>query len=285
MNLNDMNMKNKVCMVTGATSGIGLETACALAQQGATTVVVGRNPEKGSAIISRIRNFTNNPSVDFMQADLSVQTQVRELVEKFKKSYSRLDVLVNNAGAIFLKRELSADGIEMTFALNYLNVFLLTNLLIEILKASAPARIVNVSSNMQRKAQINFEDPEGKHKYSCFMAYGQSKLCMILFTYELSRRLEGSQVTVNSLHPGTVGTNIGKNNGWIARLILPLYKLVAISPSKGAETSIYLASATELGGVTGKYFIDKKPVPSSPISYDQAVAQRLWNISETMTAL
>ncbi|MBW1900345.1 MAG: SDR family oxidoreductase [Deltaproteobacteria bacterium] len=285
MNLNNVHMKEKVCMVTGATSGIGLATARGLARQGATIVAVGRNPEKGSDIVSRIRKATGNPSVDFMQADLSDQAQIRYLAEEFKNRYSRLDVLVNNAGAIFLKRELSLDGIEMTFAVNHLSIFLLTNLLLETLKASAPARIVNVSSNMQKNARISFEDLEGARKYGSFQAYGQSKLCVLFFTYELARRLDGTQVTVNALHPGVVGTNIGGNNGWIGRLFVPLYKLFAKSPSKGAETSIYVASAPDLEGVTGKYFIDKKPVASSPISYDEAAVQRLWRISEGMTRL
>ncbi len=285
MNLNNIQMKEKICMVTGATSGIGLETARGLAQQGATVVVVGRNPEKGSAAVARVREVADDSSVDFMQADLAVQAQIRHLAETFKKRYSRLDVLVNNAGAIFLKRELSPDGIEMTFALNHLNYFLLTNLLLETLKAGAPARIVNVSSDMQKNARINFEDLEGVRKYSSFKAYGQSKLCVLLFTYELARRLEGTQVTVNAIHPGVVGTNIGKNNGWIGRLFVPLYKLFAKSPSKGAETSIYAASSPDLEGVTGKYFIDKKPAASSPISYDEAAARRLWDVSERMTGL
>lgn len=276
-------MNEKICMVTGATSGIGLETALGLARQGATVIVVGRNPEKGSATVSRIQKATGNPSIDFMQADLSVQAQIRQLAEVFKTRYPRLDVLVNNAGAIYLKRELSADGIELTFALNHLSFFLLTHLLLETLKASAPARIVNVSSNMQKNARIVFEDLEGSRKYNSFQAYGQSKLCVLLFTYELARRLEGTQVVVNALHPGAVGTNIGGNNGWLGRLFTPLYKLLAKSPAKGAETSIYVASSPDLEGVTGKYFINKKPVASSPISYDKAVAQRLWDISESMT--
>jgi len=278
-------MKQKICMVTGATSGIGLETARVLAQQGATIVAVGRNPEKGSAVVSHIRNVTGNPSVDFMQADLSVQAEIRHLAEEFKDRYPRLDVLINNAGAIFLKRELSKDGIEMTFAVNHLSTFLLTNLLLETLKGSAPARIVNVSSDMHEKSRLNFNDLEGAQKYSGLKAYGKSKLCVLLFTYELARRLEGTQVTVNALHPGTVGTNIGSNNGWLIRLFMPLYKLFTKSPAKGAETSIYVASSPELEKVSGKYFVDKTPVASSPISYDEAVSRRLWEISESMTGL
>jgi NAD(P)-dependent dehydrogenase (short-subunit alcohol dehydrogenase family) len=280
-----MDMKQKTCMVTGATSGIGLETARVLALQGATIVAVGRNPEKGSAVVSQIRNVTGNPSVDFMQADLSVQAEIRHLAEAFKDRYPRLDVLINNAGAIFLKRELSKDGIEMTFAVNHLSTFLLTNLLLETLKESAPARVVNVSSDMHEKAELNFDDLEGAQKYSGLKAYGKSKLCVLFFTYELARRLETTQVTVNALHPGTVGTNIGSNNGWLVRLFIPLYRLFTKSPAKGAETSIYLASSPELEKVSGKYFVDKMPVASSPISYDEAVSRRLWEISKRMTGL
>jgi NAD(P)-dependent dehydrogenase (short-subunit alcohol dehydrogenase family) len=283
--LNHSRMKGRVCMVTGATSGIGLETVRGLAAQGAVVVAVGRNPEKGSAVVSQIQKTTGNPSVDLMLADLSVQAQVRHLAEEFKKRYSRLDVLVNNAGAIFLKRQLSADGIEMTFALNHLSYFLLTHLLLDTIKESAPARIVNVSSNMQKSARIDFDDLEGVREYGSFKAYGQSKLCILLFTYGLARRLEGTQVTVNAVHPGVVGTNIGGNNGWLGRLFVPLYQLFGKSPSKGAETSLYVASSPELAGVTGKYFINKKPVLSSPISYDETVARRLWDISKNMTGL
>jgi len=285
MNLDHLQLKEKVCMVTGATSGIGLETVRGLVAQGAVVVAVGRNPEKGSAVVSQIRKATSNPSIELMLADLSEQAQVRRLVEAFKSRYSRLDVLVNNAGAIFLRRQLSADGIEMSFALNHLSFFLLTHLLLDTLKASAPARIVNVSSNMQKHARIDFDDLEGVREYGSFKAYGQSKLCILLFTYELARRLENTGVTVNAVHPGVVGTNIGGNNGWLGRVFVPIYKLLGKSPSKGAETSIFVASAPELQGVTGKYFIDKKPVASSPISYDEAVAKRLWDISARMSGL
>jgi NAD(P)-dependent dehydrogenase (short-subunit alcohol dehydrogenase family) len=220
-----------------------------------------------------------------MLADLSVQAQVRRLAQEFKRRYSRLDVLINNAGGFFMKRQLSADGIEMTFALNYLSVFLLTSLLLDTLKASAPARIVNISSDAHRRARINFEDLELERKYSGFGAYGQSKLAVALFTYELARRLEGTQVTVNALHPGFVATNLGRNNGWRIKLFAPLVKLMALSPEEGAETSIYLASSSEVAGITGKYFDKKKAVRSSLASYDETAARRLWEISAEMTGL
>jgi len=183
-----------------------------------------------------------------------------------------------------MKRQMSAERIEMTFALNYLSVFLLTNLLLETLKASAPSRIVNVSSHAHIKACINFEDLERKRKYSFMGAYGQSKLAVVLFTYELARRLEGTQVTVNALHPGLVATNLGKNNGWLFKLGMPVMKLIALSPDKGAETSIYLASSPEVEGVTGEYFDKRGQLGrSAPATYDEETAQRLWEISAKMT--
>jgi retinol dehydrogenase 12 len=285
MTIQNDHMKNKVCMVTGATSGIGLETAKALAQQSATVVIVGRNPQKGSSTATRLQKESGNSSIEFLLADLSIQAQIQQLAQQFNRRYSRLDVLVNNAGAIFLKRQISADGIEMTFAVNHLNYFLLTHLLLETLKNSAPSRIVNVSSDMQKNAQINFDDIEQERKYSSFGAYSQSKLAIIMFTYELARRLEGTQVTANAVHPGFAATNIGRNNGWIGKIAVPLLKLVAMSPRKAAQTSIHTASSPEVENITGKYFMRKKPVLSNPISYDEAATQRLWEISTKMTRI
>ncbi|NQT74786.1 MAG: SDR family oxidoreductase [Chloroflexi bacterium] len=286
MTTRDSHMKGKICMVTGATSGIGLATAKELAGQGATVILTARNPEKGESTVDRIQRETGNSSVEFMLADLSIQAQIRDLAREFQNRYSRLDVLVNNAGAIFLKRQLSAEGVEFTFATNYINYFLLTNLLLDTLKASAPSRIVNVSSDMQKNAKIDFDDLQAERKYSSFGAYGQSKLAIILFTYELARRLEGTQVTVNAVHPGFAASNIGKNNGWLGKIVVPMLKPFAMSPAKAAETSIYLASSPEVEGTTGKYFMKKsKSVPSSPITYDEAAAQRLWEISTQMTGI
>jgi retinol dehydrogenase-12 len=210
-------MKDEICMVTGATSGIGAVTARALAEKGAAVVVVGRDAEKSEATVNLIQQQTGNPRVEYLLADLSVQEEIRRLAERFKSRYQRLHVLVNNAGAFFMSRQLSADGLEMTFALNHLAYFLLTHLLLDILKASAPARIVNVSSNGHRGMKINLEDLKSQGRYAPMQAYGQSKLANLLFTYELARRLEGSGVTVNALHPGFVATNLAANNGWLAR--------------------------------------------------------------------
>jgi NAD(P)-dependent dehydrogenase (short-subunit alcohol dehydrogenase family) len=279
-------MKDKVIMVTGATAGIGAVAALELARQGATLVGVGRNSEKCAAVATRIRTETSNPSVEYLVADLSSQAQIRQLAQTFQSRYSRLDVLVNNAGAYFSRRQESADGIELTYALNHLNYFLLTNLLMDILKASAPARVVNVSSNAHQGSHINFADIESRRRYMSWTVYGQSKLANVLFTYELARRLKGSGVTANALHPGFVASDFGHNNhdlvGWGTRIA---QKIAGRSPEEGARTIIYLASSPEVEGVSGKYFVDEKAVPSSPVSYDESTARQLWELSQGMAGL
>lgn len=279
-------MKDKICMVTGATSGIGEATARALAQMGATVIVVGRDPERGAAALERIRSATGSMAVELMLADLSSQAQIRQLAQEFKRKYSRLDVLVNNAGALFTTRQQSADGIEMNFALNHLNYFLLTNLLLDTLKASAPARIVNVGALAHQFARrVDFDDLQGQRKYFGWGAYGQSKLCNLLFTYELARRLDGTGVTVNALHPGIVATNFGMSGGGVMRLFNRLMSVAMIRPEQGAQTSLYLATSPEVEGISGKYFVNQKAVRSSKASYDQSAAARLWQVSEAMTGL
>ncbi|MFQ5343193.1 MAG: SDR family oxidoreductase [Anaerolineae bacterium] len=280
-------MIGKVCMVTGATGGIGKVTAQALAQQGATVTVVGRSRAKTVATVEQITRQTGNPSVEYLLADLSVQDEIRRLAEEFRSRHDRLHVLVNNAGAFFMSRHESADGIEMTFALNHLGYFLLTNLLLDVITASAPARIINVSSVAHDGAQINFDDLQEKQKFQGWQAYGQSKLANVLFTYELARRLEGTGVTANALHPGFVATSFGANNfGFIGRGVKRVMNLVAgISPEKGAETNIYLATSPEVEGVTAQYFVKKKAVRSSEASYDEEAARRLWEVSAEMAGL
>jgi NAD(P)-dependent dehydrogenase (short-subunit alcohol dehydrogenase family) len=278
-------MQGKVCLVTGATSGIGMVAAQALALQGATVVIVARHAERGTATVHRITQATGNTHVELLLADLSAQAQVRHLAVAFQRRFDRLDVLLNNAGAIFTKRLLSTDGLEMTLALNHLNYFLLTHLLLDTLKASAPARIVNVASNAHHGGQINFADLQGEHHYSGWRAYCQSKLANILFTYELTRRLGGTNVTANTVHPGFVATGFGRNNHGVFGLFIRLAQLTALSPAQGAETLIYLAASPAVAGVTGEYFVKKRSVKSSNASYDQAVARRLWQLSEQMTGL
>ena len=281
----EVSLAGKVCMVTGATSGIGKVAARELAQRGAEVVVVGRNEARCEATVSQIRQQTANPSVEFLLADLSSQQEVRRLAREFESRYPRLDVLVNNAGAIMLSRRESVDGIEMTLALNHLAYFLLTNLLLDTLKSSAPARIVNVSSNSHERAKLDFDDLQNRRRYWGFRAYAWSKLENILFSYELARRLEGTGVTVNALHPGLVGTNFLANNGALGRLLKMLVVIKGISPERGARTSIYLASSPELETVTGRYFFQEQEVPSSSASYDEDAARRLWQLSAEMTGL
>jgi retinol dehydrogenase 12 len=278
-------MHGKVCVVTGATSGIGVVTAQTLARQGATVIVVGRHPERGAATVSRIQQETGNSAVELMVADLSAQAQVRRLASEMQHRFPRLDVLINNAGALFTERQLSQDGIEMTFALNHLAYFLLTNLLLDPLKASVAARIINVSSEAHRGAALDFTDLQGQRNYGGWRAYARSKLANILFTYELARRLEGTSVTANALHPGFVATNFGRNNRGIMAMGFRILQLAAISPEAGARTIIHLASAPEVKDITGRYFVQQKAVRSSQASYDCAAAERLWQVSAELTRL
>ncbi len=278
-------MHGKICVVTGATSGIGLVTAQVLAQQGATLIIVARNAERGAATVRRIRQETGNAEVELMVADLSVQAQVRRLASEIQQRIVRLDVLVNNAGAFFARRQLSQDGLEMTFALNHLAYFLLTNLLVDSLKAADSARIVNVSSEAHRRAHLDFADLQWERHYTGWRAYARSKLANILFTYELARRLTGTGIVTNALHPGFVATNFGRNNRGIAATFIRILQLAAISPQEGAQTIIYLASSPVVKGVTGQYFIKQQVVRSSQVSYDGAAAERLWQLSAEMTRL
>jgi NAD(P)-dependent dehydrogenase (short-subunit alcohol dehydrogenase family) len=286
MVLSPVDMSKKVCIVTGGTSGIGWITAFKLAQWGATVLLIGRDIQRGLAAAERIRSETGNRSVKFFQTDLSVQGQIHLFVAAFHQGYDRLDVLVNNAGITLLPRRLSEDGVEMTFAVNHLGHFLLTHLLLVTLKESAPSRVINVSSGSHRGAQIDFNNLRGESGYSGLRAYGQSKLANILFTYELARRLDGTGVTVNAVHPGFVLTHLGRDNGWLIHNIIRLaMRLRGISPEEGAETLIYLATSPEVEKVTGRYFQEMKPVESSPQSYDLDTARRLWEVSEELTGL
>jgi NAD(P)-dependent dehydrogenase (short-subunit alcohol dehydrogenase family) len=280
-----MTMQGKICLITGGTNGIGKSTARELARMGATLVIVGRDAQKTSRVVEEIRAVSGNKNVDSLLADLSSQQEVRRLADEFKSKYSHLHVLLNNAGAVFMQRQLSVDGIEMTFALNHLASFLLTNLLLGTLRASAPARIINVSSNAHASGKIEFDNLQGERGYSPRL-YENSKLANILFTMELARRLEGTGVTVNALHPGFVATGFAKNNGkLIAALVSIFAPLVARSPAKGAETSIYLASSPSVAGITGKYFYDSHVIPAALQATDMVVARKLWEGSAEMVHL
>ena len=278
-------MKGKTCLITGATSGIGKAAAVQLAELGATLVLVGRNPAKTEAVIGEVKQRTGNAEVYALIADLSVQQAVRRLAGDFADRYPRLDVLVNNAGAVMLSRQESADGIEMTFAVNHLNYFLLTSMLLDVLRSSSPSRIINVSSSSHHNGPMDFEDLQLRHGYGGYRAYGRSKLANLLFTYELARRLEGTGVTVNGMHPGMVVTNLVANNGPLGRLYNLFLRLAGRSVQSGARTITYLASSTDVEKVSGKYFVDQAPVSSAPDSYDEDAALRLWRASEELTGL
>jgi len=280
----DSNLSGKVCIVTGATSGIGEATALELARMNATVVVVSRDAKKCARVVSEIKEQTNNSSVDFLVADLSSQQDIRRIAEEFRSRYNRLDILVNNAGAIFFYRAKSADGIEMTFALNHLAYFLLTNLLLDMLIASAPARIINVTSAKHTNAVMNFEDLEFRKGYNGQKAYDQSKLANLLFNYELARRLEGRGVTVNAIHPGFVETNLGKSNAGIFKPLFSLFRIGGITPQEGARPIIFLASSDEVAGVTGSYFFKEKAAPSLAAYYEES-ARLLWEVSADKVGL
>ena len=275
----DIDVSGKTMLVTGATNGIGRVTARELARLGAQVTILSRNAEKCARVAEEIRKDTGNP-VEYLAADLSTLAGIMQAAETFKKRRRRLDVLVNNAGGIFIRRTITSDGLEMTFALNHVAYFLLSGLLLDVLKQSSPARVVNVASGMHMGAHLDFDDLQNEKHYSGFRAYGRSKLANILFTYELARKLEGSGVTVNCVHPGYVNTGLSLNNGLIFGVFAGLSaRLFGRKPEEGARTSIYLAASPEVQGVTGKYFADCKPVSSSLESYDTTAATRLWHAS------
>jgi NAD(P)-dependent dehydrogenase (short-subunit alcohol dehydrogenase family) len=279
------NLSGKICLVSGATNGIGKATAQALAQLDATVVIIGRNPVKCTSVVSEIRRLSGNNSVEAIVADLSIMAEVRQAADQFKAKYPRLHVLVNNAGGAFPKREVTSEGFEKTFALNHLNSFLLTSLLLDTLKASAPSRIVNVSSDAHKGARLDFDDLQSEKGGFVFNAYGRSKLAVVVFSYELSRRLAGTGVTVNVLHPGLTRTGFASNMGAVpSGLINFLMRFVGLTPEQGARTSVYLAASPDVENVTGKYWEKSKAVPSGRATYDKATWTRLWEASDEMIA-
>jgi NAD(P)-dependent dehydrogenase (short-subunit alcohol dehydrogenase family) len=279
-------MAGKTVLVTGATGGIGEATAVGLARLGARVGITGRDITRAEAAAADIRAASNNDAVDAFAADLSSQTEVRRLAREVLDVYPRLDVLVNNVGGFWTHRHVTADGLEHTFALNHLAPFLLTNLLLDRLKASAPARIVTVASGAHTLGRLNLDDLQGELKYSGQRAYNASKLANVMFTYELARRLQGSGVTATVLHPGVVRTAFGaEDQSAMFTLMLPLMRPFMKTTVKGAATSIYLASSPKEEGVTGVYYSNSKPKKSSTSSYDTRVAGRLWQGSADLVGL
>lgn len=275
-------MEGRVCLVTGSTSGIGKEIAAGLAGMGATVVLAGRSREKCEAAVQEIAaRGVPASQLSYFVADLSSQESVRQLAKEFIDNYDRLHVLVNNAGVFVQKRELTADGIERTFAVNHLAPFLLTNLLLDRLKAGAPSRIVTTSSIAHRGAKMDFADLQMSKSYGSIRAYGQSKLANILFTRELARRLQGTGVTANCFHPGAVRTNLVRGSGY--GLVWGAASVFFTSPEKGADTAVYLASSGEVEGVSGEYFVKRKQARASDPAYDSDAAERLWEASEKLT--
>ena len=276
----------KHCVVTGGTGGIGLVTARRLVAMGAEVVIVGRDAERGLAATLSIREATGRDGADFLQADLSDLDAVRTVAGAISNRWDRIDILVNNAGGMFGKRQVSKQGLEMTFALNHLNYFLLTGLLLpKLLAAPEGPRIVNVSSEAHRRMKLDFDDLQSEKSYKGLLAYGRSKLANLLFTHELARRLNPQRVTVNALHPGFVATNIGVRYGLMPAFAWWLVKFAAISPEQGAATSIYLASSPDVADAHGLYFHKCKPIKPSPAALDGDAALRLWEISSRLTGI
>jgi NAD(P)-dependent dehydrogenase (short-subunit alcohol dehydrogenase family) len=277
----------KTVMITGASSGIGRAAALGLARMGAELVLVCRSRERGERALDEVRRRTGNDHLTLLLADLSSQAQIRAVADEFLATERPLHVLLNNAGVVVIRRTETADGIETTFAVNHLAYFLLTALLLDRIKASAPARIVNVASDAHSMAggPLDFDDLQGLKRYGGMRNYGMSKLANILFTRELARRLAGSGVTTNCVHPGFVGSNFAKNNGVIARLVMTLLRPFARSPEKGAETAIYLCASRAVESVSGEYFQDLQPAVPKDYAQSDPDARRLWEVSERMTGL
>ena len=271
-------MKGKVVIVTGSNSGIGRETALALAERGATVVTVVRNREMGQQACDSIVAGTGNDSVDMMLCDLSSMSTIRKFAEEFKGKYDRLDVLINNAGAVFSKRQVTSEGFEHTLAVNYLAPFLLTHELLPLLKKSAPSRVINLSSGLATRSKLNLDDLQSESGYKSRKVYGSAKLMIEMFTYEMARRLEGAGVSVNAVRPGFVATNLGRSSGSLSsRIIFGMMKPFQLSPKEGAETSVYVASSSEVEGVTGKCFRKCEVTTTSEISYDIEKQKLLWD--------
>jgi len=274
-----------VVVVTGATSGIGRAAAIGIARSGARLVLVARDGARAADTAEDIARTTGNRNVDVVLGDLARQDDVRSIAEMLRTRHPRIDVLLNNAGVVNLRHTTTADGIETTFAVNHLAYFMLTLLVRDALRASPHARIVNVASDAHRWGRLDFDDLGNARRYRTMRVYGQSKLCNILFTYELARRLAGATVTANCLHPGAVATRLGQNNGRVATVLTKLLAPFFRSPEGGADTAVHLALSPEVAGTTGAYFANRRAIRSSRVSYDEAVQRRLWDASEALTGV
>jgi len=275
----------KVALVTGATNGIGKVTALELARSGYRVLFTSRDPSKGERVLEELKTQSGSDALELHVGDLSSMSEVRRIALEVRAKHPRLDVLVNNAGGVFMQRQTTVDGFEYTFAFNHLSYFLLTNLLLESLKAADHARIVSVSSSANYGGKIKWDDLEGASRYSGFGAYSQSKLMNILFANELAHHLRGTNVTSNSLHPGFVSTGFGDNSSGVMKAVLGLIKrFAAITPEKGAETTLFLATSSEVEGVTGQFYDNKKVRCGNPVAYDESAQKRLWNLSEKLVA-
>jgi len=276
-------VRDRVCVVTGATSGIGEEIALGLARAGARVAVVGRRRERGEATLARIRRELPGAALELLLADLSVQAEVRRLARELLERFGAIHVLVNNAGIVNLRRELTADGLEATFAVNHLGYFLLTTLLVDRLRASAPARVVNVASDAHKFGRLDLTDLQNERSYRSMRVYGQSKGANLLFTQELARRLAGSGVSVNALHPGAVATRLAHQNGTFARVLTRVLSPFFRSPAQGADTAVWLATAPELEGVSGRYFSSRRELEPAAHARDPETARLLFEESERLT--
>ncbi len=276
-------MRGRTVVITGANSGIGKAIAIQLARAGAVVVMACRDRERSEVARTEIQTLGKNPEVHLLIVDLASQTSVRQFAREFENRYRRLDVLVNNAGAVIPKREMTPDKIVATFAVNYLSPFLLTNLLLPRLVACAPSRVVNLTSALHFKAHLDFKDIQGKKHYKSSSSYAQAKLAMVLFTYELARRLKVAGVTVNCVNPGPVATNLARQGAGLFGAVMLATTPFLPSPEEGAAGPVYLATAPELAQVTGKYFVGKKQQVSSHESYDELEARKLWEVSVQLT--
>ena len=278
-------MQGKVVVITGATSGIGEIAAGRLAQQGARLLLIARDPRRARVTLTRLNTIAADPGHRFYEADLSRLSEMKRIAGEIARAEPRIDVLINNAGAFFSHRRVSEDGLEFTFALNHMSYFVLTCALMDRLKAASPSRVVSTASGAHRRAHLDFDDLQTSREYDGYKAYGRSKLCNILFTRALARRLAGSGVTANCLHPGFVATRFGDQAGGWMSLAIRAAKLFAISPDKGAETIVYLATSPEVASKSGLYFYKNAPDTPTAEAQDDAAARRLWSETERLAGI